>query len=72
MYPEKRDAILAQGQQIGWDRVALGRHYETDIFAGRVLGQAIVRQLHANPEFEHDFADVKKEIAKKEIEAARK
>jgi acid phosphatase (class A) len=62
LYPERRDAILAQGRQIGWDRVALGRHYETDIFAGRVLGQAIVRQLHANPEFEHDFGEVKKEI----------
>jgi hypothetical protein len=41
----------------------LGRHYETDIFGGRVLGQAIVRQLHENPAFEHDFAGVKAEIA---------
>ena len=63
LYPDKRDAILAEGRQIGWDRVLLGRHYETDVFAGRVLGQAIVRQLHENPAFEHDFAAVKAEIA---------
>jgi acid phosphatase (class A) len=62
LYPERQEAILAQGQQIGWDRVMLDRHYESDIVAGRVLGKAIVRQLHANPEFEHDFAEVKKEI----------
>jgi acid phosphatase (class A) len=62
MFPEKRDAILAEGRQIGWDRVMLGRHYETDIFAGRVLGQAIVRQLHGNPAFELDFAAAKAEI----------
>ena len=42
--PDKRDAILAQGRQVGWDRVMLGRHLtKTDVFAGRVLGQAIVR-----------------------------
>ena len=62
MYPEKRDAILAEGRQIGWDRVMLGRHYETDVFAGRVLGQAIVRQLHQSPAFESAFAEVKAEI----------
>ncbi|HZZ28386.1 MAG TPA: phosphatase PAP2 family protein [Pirellulales bacterium] len=62
--PDKRDAILAEGRQVGWDRVMLGRHYETDIYAGRVLGQAIVRQLHESPAFEHDFAEVKAEVAK--------
>ena len=62
MYPDKRDAILTEGRQIGWDRVMLGRHYETDVFAGRVLGQAIVHQLHDNPAFELDFAAAKAEI----------
>ncbi|HEY2883249.1 MAG TPA: phosphatase PAP2 family protein [Pirellulales bacterium] len=62
LYPENRSAILAEGRQIGWDRVLLGRHYETDIYAGRVLGQAIVRGLHENPAFELDFSAVKAEI----------
>jgi acid phosphatase (class A) len=62
LYPDKRDAILAIGRQIGWDRVATGRHYETDVFAGRVLGQAIVRELYNSPTFELDFAAAKAEI----------
>jgi acid phosphatase (class A) len=67
LYPERREAILAVGRQVGWDRVMLGRHYPTDIYAGRVLAQAIVRELHANPEFEHEFA-----AAKAEVDAAQK
>jgi acid phosphatase (class A) len=63
LFPDKRDDILKYGREIGWLRVVTGKHYPTDIYAGRVLGQAIVRQLHANPEFEHDFAAAKAEIA---------
>jgi acid phosphatase (class A) len=79
--PAKRAAILAEGRQVGWDRVMLGRHYETDIYAGRVLGQAIVRALHENPAFELDFAAAKAEVdaalpnhngAKTELQEARK
>jgi acid phosphatase (class A) len=62
LFPEKKDEILKYGREIGWRRVVTGKHFPTDIYAGRVLGQAIVRQLHANPEFEHDFAAVKAEI----------
>jgi acid phosphatase (class A) len=66
LFPEKREAILAFGRTIGWDRVILGKHYPTDIFAGRVLGQAIVRELKASPGFQRDFAE-----AKAEVQAAR-
>jgi acid phosphatase (class A) len=77
---DKREAILAEGRQVGWDRVMLGRHYETDVYAGRVLGQAIVRALHENPKFELDFAAVRAELdaaaahdgAKTELQEARK
>ena len=62
MFPDKRDELLTYGRDMGWRRVILGKHYPTDIYAGRVLGQAIVHQLHANPEFEHDFSDAKKEV----------
>lgn len=62
LFPEKKDEILKYGREIGWRRVVTGKHYPTDIYAGRVLGQAIVRQLHASPEFEHDLAAAKAEI----------
>lgn len=72
MFPNQSEQILSQGRQIGWDRVILGKHYPTDVYAGRVLGQAIVRQLHANPEFEHDFAEAKAEVQRSQSQTAQK
>ncbi len=55
IFPEKREAILAEGREIGWDRVLVGKHFPTDIQAGRVLGQAIFHELEASPAFQHDI-----------------
>jgi len=63
LFPAKREAILALGRQVGWDRVLTGYHFLTDVRAGRVLGQAIMRELMANPDFQHDLAEAKAEIA---------
>jgi acid phosphatase (class A) len=63
LFPDKREAILALGRQIGWDRVLTGYHFVTDVRAGRVLGQAIVRELMASPAFQRDLAEAKAEIA---------
>jgi acid phosphatase (class A) len=62
LFPEKREAILAFGREIGWDRVLIGKHFPTDVQAGRVLGQAIVRELLASPAFQHDLAEARAEV----------
>ncbi len=62
LFPERKDAILAIGRNIGWDRVLIGKHFPTDIYAGRVLAQAIVRELLASPAFQHDLAEAKAEV----------
>jgi acid phosphatase (class A) len=62
LFPEKKDAILAIGRDIGWDRVLLGKHFPTDIYAGRVLGYAIVRELHSSTLFQHDLEQAMAEI----------
>ncbi len=67
LLPDKHDAILAQARQIGWHRVQIARHYPTDIYAGRMLAQAIVKQFKKSDTFENDFAKVQAELA-----AARK
>jgi acid phosphatase (class A) len=61
VFPDKKEAILAVGREIGWDRVLIGKHFPTDVYAGRVLGQAIVRELHASAAFQHDVAEAKAE-----------
>jgi acid phosphatase (class A) len=63
LFPDQREAILAKARQIGWHRVEIGRHYPTDIYAGRVLAQAIVREMRQDSAFQRDFSAVKAEIA---------
>jgi acid phosphatase (class A) len=62
LFPEKRAAILEFGREIGWDRVLIGKHFPTDVQAGRVMGRAIVRELMASPAFQRDLAEAKAEV----------
>jgi hypothetical protein len=63
LFPARQDAIIAKARGIGWHRVEIGRHYPTDIYAGRVLAQAIFREMKRNADFQKDFAAAKAEIA---------
>ena len=63
LFPDKHDAIIAEARAISWHRVEIARHYPTDIYAGHVLAQAIVREMKARPDFQRDFAEVKAELA---------
>jgi acid phosphatase (class A) len=62
LFPQDRDAILAQGRLIGWTRVEAGVHTPLDIYAGRVVGLAMARQMLRNPAFEADLAAARAEI----------
>jgi len=62
IFPEKSKPILVIGRDIGWDRVLIGKHFTSDVQAGRVLGKAIVRELLASPSFQHDLAEAKAEV----------
>jgi acid phosphatase (class A) len=63
LLPDKHDAIIAHARQMGWHRVQIARHYPTDIYAGRMLAQAIVHQMQKSDQFQKDFAEAKAEIA---------
>jgi len=67
LLPDKREAIIAHARQIGWHRVQIARHYATDIYAGRVLAQAIVKQFKKSEAYRSDFSAVEAELT-----AARK
>jgi acid phosphatase (class A) len=62
LLPEQHDALIAHARTMGWHRVQIARHYPTDIYAGRVLAQAIVKQLKQSESFVKAAAEVKAEI----------
>ncbi len=63
LLPDKREAILAHARQMGWHRVQIARHYPTDIYAGRTLALAIVKQFQKSGSFQKDFKAAKAELA---------
>jgi acid phosphatase (class A) len=62
LLPAQRDAILDHARLMGWHRVQIARHYPTDIYAGRVLAQAVARQFKNSGAFNHDFTEAQIEI----------
>jgi acid phosphatase (class A) len=63
LMPDKREPVIAHARLMGWHRVQIARHYPTDIYAGRVLAQAIVREMKKNTNFQKDMAAAEVEIA---------
>ena len=63
LFPDKHDAIIAKARSIGWHRVQIARHYPTDIYAGRTLALAIVKQFQKSDQFQADFKAVQAELA---------
>jgi acid phosphatase (class A) len=60
--PDKADAILARGREIGWSRVIGGVHFPSDVTAGRALGQALAIEILANPAFRDELVEIRKEF----------
>jgi acid phosphatase (class A) len=61
--PERVDALVQRGYAFGQSRVVCGVHWQSDVNAGRLVGSAVVAQLHANAEFEAQLVEARKEVA---------
>jgi acid phosphatase (class A) len=66
MFPEHKDALIAQGKQIGDDRVLGGVHYPSDVDAGRILAKAIFAKMMDSPDFKAAMGKAKDECLAKE------
>lgn len=62
LVPAQKAALVARGQEIGWDRIIAGVHYPSDLVAGRTLGLAVTQALLSNPKFQKDLAGAKAEF----------
>ena len=61
--PEQADEILARGRAYGQSRVICNEHWQSDVYAGQVMGAATVARLHADSAFRADLEAAKAEVA---------
>jgi len=57
--PDRREALLIQGRQIGYDRVIGGVHYPSDVEAGQRLAQAFITTWLADPKHRAEVTTVR-------------
>ncbi len=62
LWPEKRAALLEKSRDTGWLRVIGGVHFPSDIYAGRVLGQALAHEFLRSEKFQSDLAAARAEL----------
>jgi acid phosphatase (class A) len=70
LIPDKRDALMERGREIGWDRVIAGVHYPSDVLDGRVLGHVVAVDILASPDYSALAPDARAELQQAE-DAAR-
>ena len=63
LVPSRADAIIDRGRDFTWSRVVCGVHYPSDVEAGRTVGAAAIARLHADPDFQREFAAARAELA---------
>ena len=64
LLPERTAAARARAYEFGQSRVVCRVHHQSDVDAGRTVGQAVFERLHQDPEFVADMAAAKVEVQK--------
>jgi acid phosphatase (class A) len=62
--PDRAEAARARAYQFGQSRVVCRVHRQSDVDAGRTVGQAVFERLHQDAEFVADMAAAKVEVKK--------
>lgn len=63
LVPARADALIERGRDFTWSRVVCGVHYPSDVEAGRTVAAAAIARLHADPDFQREFAAARAELA---------
>jgi acid phosphatase (class A) len=61
--PDERRALHLQARQKAWYRVVLGRHYPSDVRAGKTYGSYLAGQFLKSTAFEREWSGVCQEIS---------
>lgn len=59
--PQRAAAVRARAAEFGQSRVVCRVHWQSDVDAGRRVGQAVVERLHDSPDFLADLAAARRE-----------
>ncbi|MEO7065546.1 MAG: phosphatase PAP2 family protein [Rhodanobacter sp.] len=63
LLPQRAAALDHYAREVGWRRVIRGVHTPQDIYAGRVLGQALVHDFLASPTMRKDLDAATRELS---------
>lgn len=61
VFPDRAEEAVSRGRSYGVSRQICNVHWASDVEAGRIVGSAIVAQLHSNPVFQRDIKQAKRE-----------
>lgn len=62
--PDRADAVLARGLQVGESRIACNVHWRSDVDQARLVASATVARLHGEPVFRADMELARAELAR--------
>jgi len=63
LYPARAAEIIRRGREFEKSRIICDVQWQSDVDAGRVIGEAIVARLKPNKEFQADFNAARAEVA---------
>ena len=64
LLPDRTAAVRSRAYEFGQSRVVCRVHHQSDVDAGRAVGQAVFERLHQDPEFVADMAAARIEVKK--------
>ncbi|MBI2813023.1 MAG: phosphatase PAP2 family protein [Opitutae bacterium] len=62
-FPEHAAEWDKQAALVRWSRVVGGAHYPSDVVAGKILGEAVARELLRSPKLQQAIAEIRAEAA---------
>jgi len=57
--PSEGAQLMHCAAEIGWDRVVVGVHYQTDVIASRTVAQLVFDRLMSDPDFQEQLTRVR-------------
>lgn len=63
VFPEHAADWAKQAALVRWSRVVGGAHYPSDVIAGKILGEAVARELLKSPAMQQAITEIRAETA---------